>query len=234
MQRSGFNYQNDVLIQLGDIVDGYEQTYECVEELLKIKNLIAIKGNHDDWFESFLQTDFHPGYWNYGGKATITSYLEHACKPVVCFPSASGYKTSLNSSDIPAGHRQFFNSQKLYYIDDEQRCFVHGGFNRSIPFDQQAQSMYYWDRDLWTDAIAHQDQGLAPENFEMDTQFKDIFIGHSATTNWGTDLPMTVMNITNLDTGAGHTGRLTIMDVNSRQFWQSDPVMELYDMDSRD
>jgi len=228
LKRSGFDYQNDVLIQLGDVVDGYDEPYECVEELLKIKNLIAIRGNHDDWFESFLQTDFHPSYWNYGGKATITSYLKHADKPVICFPSASGFKTSLNSSDIPAAHRQFFQNQKLYYIDDEQRCFVHGGFNRSIPFDQQAQSIYYWDRDLWTDAITHQDHDILQQNFEKDTVFKEVFIGHSPTTNWGTDQPMTRINITNLDTGAGHSGRLTIMNISSKQYWQSDMVNTLY------
>lgn len=40
--RSGFDYENDRLIQLGDIVDGYPDAFECVEELLKVKNLISI------------------------------------------------------------------------------------------------------------------------------------------------------------------------------------------------
>jgi serine/threonine protein phosphatase 1 len=35
-------------------------------------------------------------------------------------------------------------------------------------------------------------------------------------------------NIYNLDTGAGHHGRLTIMNVITRQYWQSDPVKTLY------
>ena len=50
LERASFDYQNDCLIQLGDIADGGNEVYECVEELLKIKNLVAIKGNHDDWF----------------------------------------------------------------------------------------------------------------------------------------------------------------------------------------
>ena len=45
LERSNFDYDKDTLISLGDVVDGHSESYEVVEELLKIKNLIAIKGN---------------------------------------------------------------------------------------------------------------------------------------------------------------------------------------------
>ncbi len=35
---------------------------------------------------------------------------------------------------------------------------------------------------------------------------------------------MKAANVYNLDTGAGGTGRLTIMEVATKQFWQSDPI----------
>lgn len=70
--------------------------------------------------------------------------------------------------------------------------------------------------------------GNLASTFEMVTQFKHIFIGHSSTLNWNTDQPMTAINITNLDTGAGSTGKLTIMDIDSKEIWQSDPLPELY------
>ena len=62
----------------------------------------------------------------------------------------------------------------------------------------------------------------------MITSFNEIFIGHTSTINWKTDKPMKAVNIYNLDTGSGHSGRLTIVEVSSKQFWQSDPVSELY------
>jgi serine/threonine protein phosphatase 1 len=31
-----------------------------------------------------------------------------------------------------------------------------------------------------------------------------------------------------MDTGAGHSGKLTIMDIDKKTFWQSDPLPELY------
>lgn len=112
LTRAGFNYENDILIQVGDVADGYNGVYESVEELLKMKNLIAIKGNHDAWFNEFIQTDFHPVSWAYGGKGTIESYLKYKDGPKVCFAKGSGYKTSLNSTDIPPHHRQFFSKSK--------------------------------------------------------------------------------------------------------------------------
>src|ERR1700744_5018268 len=155
LEKSGFDYENDRLIQLGDIADGYPQVYECVEELLKIKHRITIIGNHDDWLSEFITTDFHPYFWNYGGKGTLISYLEHAGKKGRFFSSGSGYKTALESNDIPETHKAFFAGQKLYYIDDKQRCFVHAGFKCSLPFNEQKTTDYYWDRTLWQEALQH-------------------------------------------------------------------------------
>ena len=35
-------------------------------------------------------------------------------------------------------------------------------------------------------------------------------------------------NVGNLDTGAAFTGKLSLMDINTKEFWQSDPVWKLY------
>ncbi|WP_313491867.1 MULTISPECIES: metallophosphoesterase [Sphingobacterium] len=222
LERSGFDYEKDLLIQLGDIVDRNEGVYECVEELLKIKHLIAIKGNHDQWLDEFITTDFHPWFWNHGGEKTIHSYLKHSGSKGVCFRSGSGFKTSLNATDIPEQHRQFFRNQVLYHIDSQNRCFVHAGFDRHINFMQQKESTYYWDRTLWLDALNYLDETSSNVSYETIPDFKEIFIGHTPTTGCGKDQPMTAYNIYNLDTGAGDSGRLTIMDIDTKEYWQSD------------
>lgn len=73
-----FDYKKDRLIQLGDIVDRNPEVFECVEELLKIRHLIVVRGNHDDWFDEFCQTGRHPVEWLQGGKATARSYWIHS------------------------------------------------------------------------------------------------------------------------------------------------------------
>jgi serine/threonine protein phosphatase 1 len=35
-------------------------------------------------------------------------------------------------------------------------------------------------------------------------------------------------NVWNIDTGAGFHGKLTALDISTKEFWQSDPVPALY------
>lgn len=236
LDRSGFDRNNDVLIQLGDVVDGYDEVFECVETLLGVKNLIAIKGNHDDWFHEFLTTDFHPRFWTYGGLGTIRSYLKHTGKPGMFRATSAGYKTALVSSDIPASHRDFFSRQRLYYVESDNRCYVHGGFKPGVPFNKQRPEDFYWDRTLWEHA--YQQKLLAggegaQDVFGVVPDFSEVYLGHTPTINWDTDQPLNAFNVWNLDTGAGHSGRLTIMDVETKEYWQSDPLPTLYSTNSR-
>lgn len=228
LERCCFDYNNDSLIQLGDIVDGYPQSYECVEELLKIKNLISIKGNHDEWLNEFIINDFHPKHWSFGGKGTLISYLTQAGKKDGYMSSRRGFKTSLEASDFPLTHRIFFANQRLFYVDDRRRCFVHAGFDLSCSFYDQIPSEYYDNRSLWVNAFSAMKSGLTSSKSLSASGFSEIFIGHTPTTNFGSDKPLKAFNITNVDTGAGHNGRLTIMDIDTKEFWQSDPTQELY------
>lgn len=228
-----FDFRSDTLIQLGDVADGYNQVYECVELLLKIDNLIAIRGNHDDWFNEFIITGIHPDNWEQGGKATAYSYLKRIDKENLIIPAGSGYKAELNPADIPEEHQRFFRNQHLYYIDDNNNCFVHAGFNRHLAFKGQPTEIYYWDRSLWSAALsfrAFDRNNQSGNKFQMVTPFNEIFIGHTSTLNWNTDKPMQAANIHNIDTGAGHGHRLTTMDVESKEYWQSDLVSELYEV----
>ncbi|MDR3008656.1 MAG: metallophosphoesterase [Sphingobacterium sp.] len=219
--RSNFNYETDTLIQLGDVVDGNQDVFECVEELLKIKKLIAIKGNHDVWFQQFLDSDFQPQSWNHGGIATLESYLRHCQPNGKIIKTGKGYKTSLNATDIPKNHKSFFERQRLYYLDNHNRCFVHAGFDPSIPFHGQDETNYYLDRNLWLKAFSLQKQRCNKTSL---TTFSEIYIGHTATTRWNITLPIKALEIINLDTGAGHNGKLTIMDLNSNEYWQSELI----------
>lgn len=234
LERSSFNNEVDTLIQLGDVADGWNEVYECVEELLKIKNLISIKGNHDDWFNDFLLYGKHGVEWMQGGLGTLESYCRNAERNIPYMQNLGRYITSLNNTDIPDSHIKFFNDQLLCYVDHYQRCFVHGGFNRHHFLGEsiaQEPFQLFWDRDLWLAALSHKgltDRGNYDGKFKNKDNFNEIFIGHTTTMNWGTDQPMNAANIWNLDTGAGFKGRLTIMDVDTKEYYQSDLVQELY------
>lgn len=225
LERSGFDKEVDTLIQLGDICDGWSEVYQCVEELLTIPNLIAIKGNHDDWFNDFLLWNVQPVSWAQGGIGTLRSYCL-ALDKLYYNKETGGYMTSMLDTDIPQAHRDFFRKQAKYYKDDMNRLFVHGGFNRhELLKDQAHDDVYWWDRDLWMSSLSH---AHILSKYKIRENVSKVFIGHTATTSWGTDKPMKSGNIWNLDTGAGFKGKLTIMNVDTEEYFQSDEVSGLY------
>src|SRR5688572_7027518 len=75
LDRAHFDYLSDTLICLGDVCDGWPDTKLCIDELLKIKNLIYITGNHDIWALNWMKSKVAEEIWtSQGGAATIASY----------------------------------------------------------------------------------------------------------------------------------------------------------------
>ena len=206
LQFVNFDYENDKLIQLGDVVDRGPDSYMCIEELLKIKNLIAIQGNHDEcWLKSLLKGEPEQGLlWRQGAKETYQSYLKHGVNPEI--------------------HLQFFINQVKFYIDEERRYFVHGGFNRHYAIDKQLDNtVYTWDRDLFSQALSYKNMTEEAKKypFKIHGKPKEIFIGHTPTIYWDITIPMKAANIWNLDTGCGKGGLLTIMDLETKEYYQN-------------
>ena len=82
-----------------------------------------------------------------------------------------------------------------------------------------------WRRDLWAEARAREAAGEAggsgPTGFDM------VFLGPTPTIpDW--DEPRPILELWNLDQGAGWDGKLTVMDVDTHEYWQSDDLPGLY------
>lgn len=228
LERSGFNKKEDCLITLGDICDGWDEVAECVTELLTIENRIDIIGNHDEWFRHWLTGGTHPDRWIQGGLGTMKSYLrlidmEHMIQII-----PEGYVHALNPSDIPPDHWKFFMHQNLYFKDDKRNhLYVHAGFDRwkSVSDNRTDNSTgFYWDRDLWRSALSCK----GDQRLKMVEQFDRVFIGHTTCSGLDKGNPVWAGGVINLDTGAGWEGQLTIMDVDTEEYWQSDNVRKLY------
>jgi len=248
LERSNFDYENDTLIQLGDVADGWSEVYECVEELLKIKNLISIKGNHDDWFFQWMIKGLHPTNWLQGGYGTLQSYVNNVDRNVNIRQRMGAYTSDLTYFDIPDTHKDFWTKQHLYYKDDKNRVFVHGGYTSIHGIGNDESASYYWDRSLWYTALAAGSTNKSLDNRLPITlrNHEEIYIGHTSTVNWDyknhgvlkapkgevrgkpITTPIHACNVWNLDTGAGFRGKLTIMNIDTKEFWQSDFVNELY------
>ena len=230
LERSNFDYDNDTLIQLGDVADGWAYVYECVEELLGIRYLIAIRGNHDEWFRDFIESGFHPDRWMQGGYNTARSYLRQVGREdSVEAYTPRRYLVPINNTDIPLVHQEFFRNQVNYHLIGD-KLFIHAGFDRLKPLVGQPEYVTYWNRELWYAALSHEENSnIAGGKFRTYDNYSEIFIGHTDLNHWNTDKPMKAAEyIWNLDTGAGFKGKLTIMDISTHEYWQSDNVQELY------
>lgn len=216
LERSGFNYENDILISLGDICDGWSETCECFEELLKIKNLIPIIGNHDQWFLQYCLSqpmDFN-SWQQHGGKATLQSYQ---------------FKT-----DLLQKHVEFLKNSLNYYIDDLNRVFVHAGIS-DLKKPLNDQTDYCWNRTFFENAMVWNKQNHFIEillDLKNNKKTKEWFIGHTPVQNfkhlYKSTLPIKMSNINFIDTGSAFKGVLTIMDVNNYEYFQSDIVKTLH------
>lgn len=208
-----FNYNSDQLIQLGDVVDRGPDSFKCVEELLKIKGLIPIKGNHDECFRMGFGTGNFP-LINQGCRQTLISYIESL--GVGTWPEA--WKI------FPESHIQFFNTQKLYYIDENNNLFVHGGFNRHYLITDENHNdadVFLWDRDLLAQARSYESIRDKTYPFKNKNNFNEIFLGHTPVQCFEPNsLPQRYANVNLLDTGCGKGGVLTIMNLDTREYWQ--------------
>ena len=201
-ERSGFDKDNDRLIVLGDVCDGYSQVKEVIDELLSLKHCVFIIGNHDIMALNWLTTGFQESYWmDEGGAATANAYAKGA----------------------PDKHIQFLKNGKFWF-EDAGDIFVHGGFDPSVALENQDKLDLVWDRKLILDAVNRSKNGGSYQY----APWKRIFLGHTPTYNFGISTPMKACNILDLDTGAGWSGALSIMDVATEGFWQSDKTQLLY------
>jgi len=196
---SKFDKKNDRLICLGDVCDRGIQIKECIDELLTISNRVYILGNHDAWaLEWAIYGEIPQGWWDQGGALTAKSY---------------------QGTGMPKEHTQFLAEARLYFVD-QNRLFVHGGFDPQRPLEETPKEIFIWDRSLLEQA---QELHLTNPDYKFGN-YDEIFIGHTPTINFGKSEPQKFCNVWNLDTGAGWGARLTIMDVDTKQFWQSDPT----------
>jgi serine/threonine protein phosphatase 1 len=205
LERSGFDPEKDLLISLGDICDGWPEVDKVIDELLSIKNLKVVLGNHDEWALRWMKDGWAESLWtSQGGLATMESYQR-------------------DRERVPESHRNLLREAALF-IELDNKLFVHGGINPNLDLSKQDPELLMWDRDLLSDAVK---TGKKNQSYRYG-KWDDIFIGHTTTEIYKTLKPVHACNVWVLDTGAGWSGKLTIMDIDSHEYWQSDLVPDLY------
>src|SRR5690554_2340857 len=207
---------NDTLIFLGDYVDGWSESPQVLDFLIDIskrQSCVFMRGNHEEMLLKWLRDGVDEEIWRFhGGEATVKAYQK------------------IDKNTI-LKHIDFLNNLQEYFVDAHNRLFVHAGFThlRGVEFEF-FRGMFWWDRTLWETAMAVE-ESLDLEDMRYPQRlklYKEIFIGHTPVTRFGQTTPMNSINVWNVDTGAAFKGSLTLMDIESKRFWQSDDLPTLY------
>lgn len=207
---------NDKLIFLGDYVDGWSETPAVLDYLIQLStsyNCVFMQGNHEEMLLKWLRKEDDNKLWRYhGGEVTVQAY-QHISLGVI------------------EKHINFLERLNEYHIDEKNRLFVHAGFTHLKGVTAEYfRGMFWWDRTLWETAMAV-DGSLCPDNLRYPQRLKvyhEIYIGHTPVTRFGSSVPLNFANVWNIDTGAAFTGKLSILDVDTKEYWQSDSLPDLY------
>lgn len=208
--------KDDTIIFLGDYIDGWSEAVETVNYLIKLKesyNCVYLRGNHDELcYEWLTGKADNPTWFMHGGEATSNSYG----------------KASKETKEM---HLKFYESLENYYLDSENRLFLHAGFTNLKGIEHEYfKKTFYWDRTLWELALSLNtdlDEGHIhyPKRLK---NYSEIYIGHTPVTRIGKTTPQKAANVWNIDTGAAFKGPLTVFNASSKEYWQSDPVYTFY------
>jgi serine/threonine protein phosphatase 1 len=210
-----------LLIFLGDYVDRGPDSKGVVDWLIsarRLRNLslrdrlsaspslfdfLFLKGNHEHFLLSFLQSPASAGHWlRHGGDATLLSYgLE---KEVVQEALLRGEPGLIEASAkfrelLPDDHLQFYQALELSYRAGDY-FFVHAGISPHLPLESQSEEDLLWIRDAFLNW---------PHDFDA-----VIVHGHSPART-PRDLPTRI----GIDTYAVKTGRLTAVGLEGMQRW---------------
>lgn len=208
--------KEDTLIFLGDYVDGWSESPQVIDFLIGLSQkqmCIFIRGNHDELLLNWLQSyRDNPLWFEHGGQATVLAY-------------ANVDKTTKQK------HIEFLLNLVNYYLDSSNRLFVHAGFtNLNGVNHEYFPKMFYWERTLWEMAVSldksmSSEDVLYPKRLKL---YKEIYIGHTPVTRIDKTTPVQMANVWNIDTGAAFLGPLTILDIDTKEYWQSDALPLLY------
>ena len=235
LEASDFDYENDKLISLGDLADGWSETHLVIEELKKIKNFVLLRGNHDEWAMQALVTQIYEQFSEYGDDDELMEILEEFYVPSFFKMSGVGrswyahgglgteYSYKQNP-ELIVDHLKFLNRAKIYYIDEENRFFSHAGPHPYFTIEETKPSEFFWNREFWHQAWSGKHPGK---------KWKEVYIGHTPTTFTNSNKddntkPLNRYNVWNMDTGACFNGKISMMNIDTKELFQSEKVRKLY------
>ncbi|MBF0118313.1 MAG: serine/threonine protein phosphatase [Desulfobacterales bacterium] len=136
MGKLDINSEEDTVVFLGDYIDRGPDSFKVVDYLIqfrkKNKNIVFIRGNHEDMLLNYVSKTDKVNFSANGGAQTLISYWKQKASPC--------------AELIPKEHLDFFESSCFYYETDKY-IFVHAGLKEGVTLEKQDTSDLIWIRE---------------------------------------------------------------------------------------
>lgn len=195
LKEIGFDFKNDLLVSVGDLVDRGAENLQCVE-LLSQPWFTAVLGNHEDLCITGCQGDYHAKQCHISNGGEWFYQLDEQAR----------YNIAKTFSELPVVLEIIHKGKKYGFVhghieqndwDEFKQSFVN---NQNDGYRRPAQ-LAMWGRER-----IH--NGYHDLKYTLVSGVQAVFLGHTVTIH-----PVRIHNCWYLDTGAVHCGRLTIVNV---------------------
>lgn len=177
---------NDQLILLGDYMDRGKQSKQVLEKVIQlVKNgAAALRGNHDQMFLDFMQSDQllqSEHYMMNGGLDTLETYVgkQHFSAGV----TMENLETAKDYIRTHYPEHVEFISKLPYYYETEHHLFIHAGINPSLDnWKDTSEHEMIWIRQPFLDKNHSYDftvvHGHTPSKFIRGNDDNTIYFGN--------------------------------------------------------
>ncbi len=224
LEKVSFSPNLDVLYAVGDYIDRGESSLEVLRFLISLNSFKGVIGNHDIFLESYLYSDKADDEWKYeyGGKDTMKEFEKVKKKekrrialflknlPLAIYEEK--YIVTHSGPPVAKNERDMNLYSKVMRPEVYSKDAIYPDISPLV------------DRSYLLSAYSNVDMSFRSGSYDpippLETE-KWIFVGH-------TPLPSSLPFISEeyhlvaLDTGAGHDNRLTLMNMDTFEFVQSD------------
>jgi len=206
-------------LAISDIHGGYKALKEVLKKAkadYEKDKLIVIGDVCDGWpeveecFDEIMK--FKNLVYIIGNHDEWTRQYYNTGSEPICWYSQGG-KATIDAfmDNMPIDILRLLNEAPAYYIEDNM-LFVHGGYNPDIKetIEEQAKDKPYYDieSDLTWDRVLFMNMFYPREPwYKGDMKWCEVRL---------------------IDTGASYYGPLTLMDIDTEEYWQSAPVNTYY------
>lgn len=210
--KHGLKPKEDVLVFLGDYVDGGSQVKQLLDWLIHYKKIHPhwqmLFGNHEDLLLDALVFNgriygSYDLWFKQGGKETYQSYLP---------AGLTEYDKAISQvkDHIPFEHLHWLRTLPIYYEDDKY-FFVHAGVIPNFSLDQHKSGLKEKDMEWWKGQMIWIRDQFIDSSFDWG---KKIIYGHTAEIEPNID-----DNKIGIDCMFHNTGKIVVLELPEERFY---------------